>query len=354
MNPESPFRSLLSAIEKATADPKSVFLNDTLIEAVRNHYDETIPTRSEIYFAILNRYPEPEFARLGYADFSDVAGHILEAFSSSEAYEKFLGLVCREFPYIPRVTFVHVPKTAGSYIRETFRIQPNSLVWDQSYEVIPAVRQPLLGDLIELQQGKIRQIYVTGHYSLPDLIARNVCVPRYPIFTTLRDPVEIIVSAVNYILSCLFDSPESPSNNPWWKAVLSNRFEISNGLDLSLSQEYARCLLVSDEFRTDYQNPITRYFGSCIADALEKCDTYQLRFVDVESISRYLTAEHGISVFPEEKRINESIKYIKGIDELPSSDRAYVFDALCNGDSAFYHWIQGAIRKSDKGWARLP
>lgn len=346
-------KSLISAIQKSFPDSNNIVANEYFVEIVRAYFGGVIPSKTELYYLILNRYPELEVLKSPYKDFEDVALHILDAISSDEAYCIFLEFLIREYPLIPRLVFIHIAKTSGSYVREIFLMQRRSLVWNQSYEINRSVRRPLLNDLIRLNNGSVKKVFVTGHYDLQTLITRRVISPFNRVFTILREPSEIIISALNYYLTVLFLYPDSESYM-FVRNIVARGFSLDDGPQKNLAIEYANHILFSEEFKSEFHRPLTRYFGNSLANALENCELYHVEFVGIEVISEYLKNEHAINKFPIEEKINVSEKYVGSLDELDSRSKAYVFDDLCHGDAGFYQWIHKSIKNSSKGWTLLP
>ena len=127
-----------------------------------------------------------------------------ELLLSQEFRENILRLLLDAFPEKRRLLFVHIPKCAGSdlglhlasrYANISERLRtPHWINDSQMFEGLSkAVRELHFSDAI----------FVSGHINLSDYMNQQLPRPSDHLFTILRDPVDIGISQVNYVLTRL-------------------------------------------------------------------------------------------------------------------------------------------------------
>ena len=111
-------------------------------------------------------------------------------------------IVLRAFPEKRRLIFVHVPKCAGTHLSVHLKQRLPSL--DQGM-AIP--RWTSKEDLFERLSWFARlvplydSIFVSGHTQLRFYAENRLVRPSDHVFTVLRDPVDILISQLNYVLT---------------------------------------------------------------------------------------------------------------------------------------------------------
>jgi hypothetical protein len=97
---------------------------------------------------------------------------------------------------------VHIPKCAGTDLTFHFRARFPSLdrsLTDPQWTAKPAMLQRIARVVAHLHGSD--RVFVHGHINLADHIAAGVIRPSDRAFTILRDPLQVAISQINYVLT---------------------------------------------------------------------------------------------------------------------------------------------------------
>ena len=178
----------------------------------RNIYNSTLGRRPETLHAC--RRPEVYNAR----------DHMRGALTSPEFQRKVIGLILNAYPEKKRLLFVHVPKCAGTDLRIGLSTRYPALdvglsrpEWTSPQQLFAAIHRVAMGLRFS------DTILLHGHIRIVAAINSEMVRPTDKIITVIRDPVEIILSNVNYIITRVLQDQESGTDAPdtsEWKRQL--------------------------------------------------------------------------------------------------------------------------------------
>ena len=150
--------------------------------------------------------------------------HINELLLSQQFQQDLLPLCLKAFPEKQRLIFIHVPKCAGTDLSANLMSRLPFLhqsmtepAWMAPDKLLRAISRFVLNVRF------FDRIFVGGHNSLRYYTSYDLIRPGDRAFTILRDPMEIAVSQVNYIMTRLTTDAQSgnfgPDSREWLKVL---------------------------------------------------------------------------------------------------------------------------------------
>ena len=178
----------------------------------------------------------------------------LSSIAGEEFRKRIVALVLTAYPEKQRLIHIHIPKTAGSDLRDGLATVLPVISYNYS---IPAV-YPSAALLVQLARVARRarsadRILVTGHTSLEWYFARGLCRPTDRIFAVVREPKASLMSAVNYYLRRIREDPECKSGDTRSWAIKMNVDRFARDMDVEALRELGKSILDNEAF--------TRYTG---------------------------------------------------------------------------------------------
>lgn len=277
----------------------------------------------QAYYAVLGRLPES--ARVaaqpeGY----DARRHFEEMLLSSEFQGRLMARVLRAFPERKRLFFVHVPKCAGSDLAaHLFRRHEGAYLGPQDESPLHIAPERLPWRLQMLVAGHERHdtLAVLGHIGLHWVLSEKLLRFGDTAFSVIRDPIDMAVSKVNYVLTQLLGRGEHPpAHFPAWMEMLGLS-GFPQAMDEAEARATARRLLRAP--RVVPHNNICRFLGR--DDAASTFDLCAAADIELTTVSRYpawLRQRWGIDTAT---RLNESHPYLRR-EELDAADLAHLHD----------------------------
>ena len=214
---------------RAPHDPRSLFeLFATYdpaqgLDELLSRLDVTGIEPRNIYNSTLGRRPETLHA-CRRPDAYNARDHMRGALTSPEFQRKVIGLILNAYPEKKRLLFVHVPKCAGTDLRIGLSTRYPALdvglsrpEWTSSQQLFAALHQVALGLRFS------DTILLHGHIRIVAAINVEMVRPTDKIITVIRDPAEIILSNVNYVMTRILQDQESGTDAPdtrEWKRQL--------------------------------------------------------------------------------------------------------------------------------------
>lgn len=147
---------------------------------------------------------------------------IAHLLASREFQKHAIPLALNAYPEKRRLIFIHVPKCAGSNLSKHLRIRYPSLGnqlmsgnWTSSERLFSALRR----FVVELHWSD--EVYIHGHVTLQRCRDESLIRPEDRVITVLRDPSEIVISGVNYVITGLLtDQAVSRPDTRFWLETL--------------------------------------------------------------------------------------------------------------------------------------
>lgn len=176
------------------------------------------------------------------------------------------------------VYFYHVPKTAGSTISETLETRVGVPVIS-----VDATKETFIRHVKRaLSSASQHKIFVRSHLAFPNVetaLRSDNCRLKFSVF---RDPLNVHISNAKMILRRVnihrttgHDNQGVREFSEYWDERLTN-LDIDN-FDTAVSIEK---LLISEAYKTIYQNIYTGYFGRCTENDLDDIFFFNQDYTD--------------------------------------------------------------------------
>ncbi|WP_146774264.1 sulfotransferase family 2 domain-containing protein [Burkholderia cepacia] len=335
------FSDMVAAVSRYAENNSEIDLSDErFIDWFGVDLGDSDISARDIYQACLNRLPEADVCRIRYSSGRERAQHISQVINSEEFRRIFLGLLCKSYPEAKRVFFLHIPKTGGTDLRERFRGDASTLIWDVSHESDVHGAQLAHQQFAKFHRAESKRVLFSGHYDINDLLSRSCLRASDKAFTVIRNPVDVVVSAINFVFTELERFPERPYAQNW-----SARLAMLGVERKSEDQVWERWqiskLLRSPDFYEEYANLISRYLGGrdgtldSVVDNIVVADMDLVEISALESyVERYVGPRMGASY------LNVSKKVIQSEDDLDLRDRIYIRDVMCSRDMNIFDFLK--------------
>lgn len=194
-------------------DPRSIFEMFVLFDEKAGLYEllSRIRFSSEkprhVYYSVFGRYPETD-PLLRQLDEDDHRGrysprdHTNELLLSQKFQSEAVPVFLNAFPEKNRLVFVHIPKCAGTDLSvNLMRRFPaiHQTLMEESWTSKDRMFQQLSNLVLYMKFSD--SIFLCGHSSLGYYVSHALIRPIDRVFTIVRDPIEIAISHINYILT---------------------------------------------------------------------------------------------------------------------------------------------------------
>jgi hypothetical protein len=246
-----------------------------------------------------------------------------------------------------RVIFVHIPKCAGTDLSNKLKTRFPWLdynVMDADWTSKHAMFQHLSRLAVQLRFAD--RLFLCGHGSLVYYLDCNLIRPSDQLFTIVREPVEIMISQINYVLTRFLRDAEAGTvgaDTAKWLALMGR-----DGLPDALSDDFVReaagLILRIPEIVPP--NPLCLWLGGYGADAATALQAIIASDIEITDMTRYndwLTGRWGII---SETRDNESTKFVN-LETLPRKLSNYA-RTICEQDVKLYEAIACRLAQSGK------
>jgi hypothetical protein len=337
-------------IVSAPVDPGTLFRLFTLYEPAMELYtllcrlDFSRVRPNHLYYSVFGEIPTPHPRGMAWSP-AIARDYLNDLLNSSRFQQRVLIYALRAFPEKRRLLFVHIPKCAGS---------------DLSFHIgsrFPSLEQRLMdealrskADLFEALAGFVREltfaneIFVRGHVPLDFYAAADLIRPADRVFTILRDPSEIALSQINYILTKFqlnIDAGLVERDTAAWMRVLGLT-ELPPKITPEFVQKYAHELLYNTYITEP--NSMCHWLGGGDAEVvIARLARHLVQVTNTEHYNPWLLEEWGISA---RTRQNESMKFVS-LATLTHQELGYV-QALSPEDRKLYSQVQIALDVTGK------
>ena len=293
--------------------------------------------------AIFGKATPPTIEALAIPDSTALRDMLNEVLLSEEFRRSILRLFLNAFPEKRRLLFIHIPKCAGSdlaahlvskYPSISERLRTPHWIDDRNmFEILSAtVRQLHFSD----------SILVTGHISLADYLNQGLIRSTDHAFTILRDPIDIAISQVNYILTRLKSDASrgkyQPDTNAWLRALdlekvsgdLPDTFLLDLGIRALLNRN-----VVPPNTMCDWLG------GGDAATVLARLVQNRVEVTNVQNYSQWRCQRWGVEA---STRRNESVRFLTR-DNIGADKVAYLHD-LSREDAKLYLSVESILSKT--------
>jgi hypothetical protein len=237
--------------------------------------------------------------------------------------------------------FVHIPKTGGVDLASFLTSRYSSIstnVLDRT--LTPTPEQIFLAIkhiVLEIQCSDT--IFISGHTHLGNFQGWDGNGIRYQdqVFTVVREPLQQILSQINYTLTRIFsdESPVAPDTAGWRR-----EFNIENP-DAHRSRDEV-ALLAHQILRHQgvvVPNVICAFLGGgSYEGSVMQTLAHDLEVVEMSQLDRW--SEQRWNISPTKKKLNGSDKFVS-MKDLSADDRVYA-ESIVREDNRFFQCIMAA------------
>ncbi|MFP5248426.1 MAG: hypothetical protein ACLGP3_01205 [Acidobacteriota bacterium] len=264
--------------------------------------------------------------------------------------QDILAYVLRAYPEKRRLFFIHIPKCAGSDVLS--RIAERYPLVSQHWRGFDRERffQAMAEFAREVQCSDT--VAVGGHVPLNYFVDAGLIRPCDRVFTVIRDPIEIVPSAINYAIMRiehgLRDGMIDGEMRAWLAAVgmssLPNEITPQFVSEVSHRALYSSAVLTGWNTAVVQANSLCRWLGGGDAAAvMARLARYHVEVTSVPHYSDWISDEWGITT---QSRENVSTKYVT-LSNMAPQDLAYV-RGLSPEDRKLYDLIDERLTASGR------
>lgn len=258
------------------------------------------PADYRAVFDAMGREPE-WYDRDSFLETSPASRRILR---SPGFQKRLLENFFNAYPEKDRLIFIHVPKCAGSDLRNNLSTRYPML---HSSWYLPSTSQEEMLRNVHRAAARVHEsdmICLTGHIPLREVARRGLIRAQDHVVTVVRDPIDLVISAVNFNLTRINAAMKSGDG---WRPSWKREFGISQEAMPDLHDpELQRRMLLST--RTNRSDALSRYLGNGTGRAaIRSLIEHNVEITDVSRYSRWLKNRWN---FQTDRRSNQSIKFI--------------------------------------------
>ena len=271
--------------------------------------------------------------------------HINELLLSKRFQQELIPLCLKAFPEKQRVIFIHVPKCAGTDLsanlmsRLPFLHQSmTELAWLSPEELMRAVSRFVLNSRF------FDRVFVGGHNTLRYYTSYDLIRPGDRAFTILRDPMEIAVSQVNYIMTRLTADAQTgnfgPDSREWLKAMDLGSLPPK----LPSSTVQTLCTAILHNIKILRPNSMCAFLGGDTAEAAtEELIKHDVEITITDNYNGWLQQSWGIV---SDTRLNRSERFVS-TQTMSHQDLTYIQELYAE-DLRLYASIHGALQRNER------
>lgn len=328
------FRQITELLAHAPGEVEPAQLEGLFRDALAGHVQRLRDT----YQACLGRLPEAAFGNVDYPDSDAAARHLAASLTCDEFLNSIASQLAASYPTAPRKFFLHIPKTAGSSVKVGFDKSGNYFVWDLSFDR----RDVLLGEKswgwLFQQLGfqhvlHSRPIIIAGHVEARALLNRRVVRSFDDVFTVVRHPEEMVVSALNYAFTTIIEKPGREDAIRFGSWVEAAGFEVPSSRE-EVTADMVEAILLSGSIGFEWSRILHRYLSldETISGALDAISVLDMDVVDFGGLIEYMKSRHDIELPVE----NRSHHFVPDFASLSRRARIHVLSEICREDLALY------------------
>lgn len=294
------------------------------------------------YSAFGSAMPADQF-EAEWADPKAARDALYDWLGSEEFQQNLFPIALQAFPEKQRVIFVHIPKCGGTHVgaylaRRLPRLDHalTKPAWTRTFDLFE--RLAWFSRLMSLYDS----ILVTGHVQLPVYAKQKLIRPADSVFTVVRDPVDMVISQVNYVLTRIAADSAAGlfgQDTKEWLQMLeldTPDLPLSDGFIETVATRALHHPLVVPK------NPLCFWLGDWDMNAaISLLRIHDVEITDVRRLDDWLQARWGIMPSP---RHNESVPYFTP-DTLPMKLMDHIRENI-TGDLRLYARIAEALEQS--------
>ena len=306
------------------------------LEALIDTIDLTDVLPRQIYYAVHGRPPDTIEEACGEQHYP-IKAILAAKLLSTEFRESFITNALAAFPEKQRLLFIHIPKSAGSNLSSHLVSQFASFNTTFAEPGVASDEQFLrLVKAFALELRISDQIYIHGHNHLQRYEDWGAIRQDDQVFTVLRDPQELIVSQVNYVLTRMVSVENPiPADTAGWRA----EFGYQPGTELSRPDLLALAARILAHDGVVPTNVMCRYLGDGIAQhAAERLVTRNIEVTTMPHYAAWCRDRWGIATATQR---NKSETFLRWAD-YTAEQQAYILGSNAE-DKRVYDWVNRQI-----------
>lgn len=345
-------RSASSDRRPAPTSPREFLLSfkdydpDRGLDEFLSRFDFSGVTPHQVYYSVLGRLPESAQVSAIPAGY-DPHQHVKAAVLSPEFQSNLIAHILRTFPEKQRMFFVHVPKCAGSDLASHLMDRYRDVYlgqMDQSPTHLFPVLVPWRLKVLMTHMLEREMIVVVGHIGLNWLLSERLMRFGDIAFAVIRDPIDMVLSKANYVLTMLHREPasHSPEVADWCRRL--NLDEHARDLPADPEGLKQLALRLLRDPKVIRSNNLCGFLGrGTMPSALDLCAASNIELTTVSRYEAWLQQRWGVTA---SRRINESIKFI-GREDLRGEDLEHAL-ALTRDDQEFFERVERRLAETGR------
>ncbi len=310
------------------------------LTSILDNFDFTDIDIVDFIYSVLGRDPK-SCVQTAASDYPP-SKSLKEALECEEFQQNIVRLLLNAYPEKRRLIHIHIPKCAGTHLRARLEVKYPTVC--RALEATNWTHKPLLFKALKDISSSIPfcdTIFVHGHTSISWYLENGLCRPSDLVFAVVRNPQEIVVSQVNYIITRFLEDPGflDPDTSEWsgFLGIAPTEFDRSPECLANL----ARRILREPSVLT--RNPLCEYLGNGnVESALDAMVRSNIEITDVARYDLWFEQKFGIATGVRE---NVSQKILK-LSELKIEDIEVLQDITNDQDKRLYEMISAALDRS--------
>ncbi len=262
----------------------------------------------DIYACALGRRPESLKAATRPPAYNP-RNHLHATLNSPEFQGKAMLLLLNAYPEKRRLLFVHVPKCAGTDLRVSLTDRYPSLdvglgdpEWTKPERLFAAIRNMVVA------VRSADTILIHGHVRLLSAVEQELVRPYDQVITVIRDPQEIVVSNINYVITRILQDQKlgafAPDTVRWLRQLGVERLPP----DMPAAAAMQTCKALLRNRAVTPRNSICHWLGNGdLRSFLNRVVINDVEITDTSHYSAWLQQRWGIQRIA---RANQSMQFV--------------------------------------------
>ncbi|MBG0791970.1 hypothetical protein IYY11_00400 [Methylocystis sp. H62] len=265
------------------------------------------------------------------APVSNPGAAIAEMLCSDEFINGSVGTLANEYRHLKRMIYVHIPKSGGTTVMNAFIDDPrHAIVYMPRaiFEGHNARRMDILAEEAKaLHDPRVRNIVFFGHPTVRDIMLYKLKRGTDTIFSTIRDPIDSAISALNYSITLINEYSDRADSLDLRKQLgltgdrkLETRDELANFAEVF----FDKILMGNIACATLGREPTAN-------SAIEWIQILGIEIFPISALGALLN-RFGV---PTERIDNKSTEYVK-FEQLPLASQVKLYNIFSEDLKLFY------------------
>jgi hypothetical protein len=340
------------AMMPAPRDPRSLF--ELLLWYTEGHrifgmlgrLEFADPRPHHVHYSVFGRYPDRSKSLPSDNPYYP-HDHLCELLMGDDFQANLVPRFADAYADKRRLIFVHVPKCAGTDLSNKLK---SRYPW-MDYNIMDPLWTTKDAMLLRLSRLALQlrfadSLYICGHAVLNYYLDHHMIRPDDQVFTVVRQPADIAISQLNYVLtrfSLDIERGEVGPDTAEWLSLIGH-----DGLPAEMSDDFVRTVvpLLLENPHIVTPNTLCRWLGGNGSDAQAAFNAMirsDIEVVDVEHYQAWLEARWNIV---SHSRDNASVSFVT-LDELSHQQQDYI-EQITQDDLKLHRVVVDALAKTGK------